>query len=85
MVVLLPFLSSASPVSLSCQALVMPCVQEDKLEPSEQLGDLLRSAGDADAALRCYRSSGATTKVIEGKFYTDYTQPYIAESDSASN
>lgn len=41
--------------------------QEDKLEPSEQLGDLLRSAGDADAALQCYRSSGATTKVIEGK------------------
>ena len=42
------------------------CPQEDKLEPSEQLGDLLRSAGDADAALKCYRASGATTKVIEG-------------------
>jgi hypothetical protein len=40
--------------------------QEDKLEPSEQLGDLLRQAGDADAALKCYRASGATTKVIEG-------------------
>ncbi len=40
--------------------------QEDKLEPSEQLGDLLRQAGDADAALKCYKASGATTKVIEG-------------------
>ncbi|DBA67143.1 hypothetical protein WJX79_007694 [Trebouxia sp. C0005] len=40
--------------------------KEDKLEPSEQLGDLLRQAGDADAALKCYRASGATTKVIEG-------------------
>ena len=37
------------------------------MEPSEQLGDLLRQAGDADAALKCYRASGATTKVIEGK------------------
>lgn len=43
--------------------------QEDKLEPSEQLGDLLRSAGDADAALKCYRASGATTKVIEGMHF----------------
>ena len=42
-------------------------LQEDKLEPSEQLGDLLKQAGDADAALKCYRSSGATTKVIEGE------------------
>lgn len=41
-------------------------MQEDKLEPSEQLGDLLKQAGDADAALKCYRASGATTKVIEG-------------------
>ena len=47
---------------------MMTCLgqQEDKLEPSEQLGDLLRQAGDADAALKCYRASGATTKVIEG-------------------
>ena len=41
-------------------------VQEDKLEPSEQLGDLLRSAGDRDAALNCYRSANVPTKVIEG-------------------
>jgi len=49
-------------------ALMLTCLgqQEDKLEPSEQLGDLLRQAGDADAALKCYRASGATTKVIEG-------------------
>lgn len=47
----------------------MCCVtlQEGKLEPSEQLGDLLKQSGDADAALSCYRSAGATTKVIEGK------------------
>lgn len=43
--------------------------QEDKLEPSEQLGDLLKQAGDADAALKCYRASGATTKVIEGMLF----------------
>ena len=42
-------------------------LQEGKLEPSEQLGDLLKQSGDADAALSCYRSAGATTKVIEGK------------------
>ena len=42
-------------------------LQEGKLEPSEQLGDLLKQSGDADAALSCYRSAGATTKVIEGE------------------
>ena len=56
-----------------CQSLgpadLVVCRQEDKLEPSEQLGDLLRSAGDADAALKCYRASGATTKVIEGMHF----------------
>ena len=42
-------------------------LQEDKLEPSEQLGDLLRQTGDLDGALKCYRSAGATNKVIEGE------------------
>jgi hypothetical protein len=53
---------------MSPVASMLTCLgqQEDKLEPSEQLGDLLRQAGDADAALKCYRASGATTKVIEG-------------------
>ncbi len=41
--------------------------QEDKLESSEALGDLLRAAGDRDAALNCYRSANVPTKVIEGK------------------
>lgn len=54
--------------SLACTVnYVVVLMQEDKLEPSEQLGDLLKQAGDADAALKCYRSSGATTKVIEGE------------------
>ena len=48
-------------------SLALLCQQEEKLEPSEQLGDLLRQAGDTDAALKCYRASGATTKVIEGR------------------
>ena len=39
---------------------------QDKLEPSEQLGDLLRQAGDNDAALQCYQKANVPGKVIEG-------------------
>lgn len=39
---------------------------QDKMEPSEQLGDLLRQAGDADAALACYQKANVPSKVIEG-------------------
>jgi hypothetical protein len=42
------------------------CLMQDKLEPSEQLGDLLRQAGDADAALACYQKANVPSKVIEG-------------------
>ena len=34
--------------------------------PSEQLGDLLRQAGDNDAALSCYQKANVPHKVIEG-------------------
>jgi len=63
-----PKARTASALVMSPFASMLTCLgqQEDKLEPSEQLGDLLRQAGDADAALKCYRASGATTKVIEG-------------------
>ncbi|KAK9810517.1 hypothetical protein WJX72_012055 [[Myrmecia] bisecta] len=40
--------------------------KEDKLEPSEALGDLLRQAGDNDAALKCYQKANVPSKVIEG-------------------
>ena len=40
--------------------------QESKLEPSEELGDLFKGAGDNDTALACYESAGSTTKVVEG-------------------
>ena len=40
--------------------------QESKLEPSEELGDLFKGAGDAETALKCYESAGSTTKVVEG-------------------
>ena len=39
---------------------------QDKLTPSEQLGDLLKQAGDNDAALKCYQTSNVPQKVIEG-------------------
>lgn len=39
---------------------------QDKLEPSEALGDLLRQAGDQEAALRCYQQANVQQKVIEG-------------------
>ena len=39
---------------------------QDKLTPSEQLGDLLRQAGDNDAALKCYQTANVPSKVIEG-------------------
>ena len=39
---------------------------QDKLEPSEGLGDLLKRAGDADAALACYQKANVPGKVIEG-------------------
>jgi len=41
-------------------------VRQDKLEPSEQLGDLLKRAGDNEAALQCYQKAGITQKVVEG-------------------
>jgi hypothetical protein len=41
-------------------------LMQDKLEASEQLGDLLRQAGDADAALACYQKANVPSKVIEG-------------------
>lgn len=40
--------------------------QESKLEPSEELGDLFKGAGDAETALACYQTAGSTTKVVEG-------------------
>lgn len=40
--------------------------QQDKLEPSEQLGDLLKRAGDNEAALQCYQKANVTQKVVEG-------------------
>jgi hypothetical protein len=40
--------------------------QQDKLEPSEQLGDLLKQAGDNEAALQCYQKANVTQKVVEG-------------------
>lgn len=39
---------------------------QDKLTPSEQLGDLLRQAGDNDAALSAYQKANVPHKVIEG-------------------
>lgn len=39
---------------------------QEKLEPSEQLGDLLKQAGDNEAALKCYQQANVTQKVVEG-------------------
>jgi len=39
-------------------------MRENKLEPSEELGDLLKQAGDNDSALKCYQACNATQKVI---------------------
>ncbi len=44
----------------------MPSSPQDKLEPSEGLGDLLKRAGDPDAALACYQKANVPGKVIEG-------------------
>ena len=41
-------------------------VQEGKLEPSEELGDLFKDAGDNETALQCFQTAGSTTKVVEG-------------------
>ncbi len=41
--------------------------QEGKLEPSEELGDLFKGAGDNATALACYQTAGSTTKVVEGE------------------
>lgn len=38
--------------------------RDGKLEPGEELGDLLAQAGDKDAALKCYQAAGASGKVI---------------------
>ena len=42
-------------------------LQEGKLEPSEELGDLFKGAGDNTTALACYQTAGSTTKVVEGE------------------
>lgn len=42
-----------------------PILQEEKLTPSEELGDLFRQAGDQETALRLYQGANSTTKVIE--------------------
>ena len=39
-------------------------MKENKIEPSEELGDLLKQAGDNDAALKCYQASNASAKVV---------------------
>ena len=39
---------------------------QDKLTPSEELGDLMRRAGDNDAALAIYQKANVPQKVIEG-------------------
>ena len=36
------------------------------MEPSEELGDLFKGAGDNATALACYQTAGSTTKVVEG-------------------
>ena len=41
-------------------------VLQDKLTPSEELGDLMRRAGDNDAALAIYQQANVPQKVIEG-------------------
>ena len=41
-------------------------VLQDKLTPSEELGDLMRRAGDNDAALAIYQKANVPQKVIEG-------------------
>lgn len=38
-------------------------MKDNKMEPSEELGDLLKKAGDNDAALKCYQACNATQKV----------------------
>lgn len=45
----------------------MARLQESKLEPSEELGDLFKGAGDTETALACYQTAGSTTKVVEGE------------------
>mmetsp|Transcript_40808 Transcript_40808/g.97020 ORF Transcript_40808/g.97020 Transcript_40808/m.97020 type:complete len:1701 (-) Transcript_40808:29-5131(-) len=39
-------------------------MNDNKLEPSEELGDLLKQAGDNERALKCYQSCNATQKVV---------------------
>ena len=39
---------------------------QDKLTPSEELGDLMRRAGDNEAALGIYQKANVPQKVIEG-------------------
>ena len=46
--------------------LARPTTAQDKLEPSEALGDLLSRAGDHDAALGMYQRANVPGKVIEG-------------------
>jgi clathrin heavy chain len=38
--------------------------RDGKLEPGEELGDLLTQAGDKESALKCYQACGASGKVI---------------------
>ena len=42
------------------------CGFQDKLDASEQLGDMLKQAGDREAALKCYQKANIPQKVIEG-------------------
>ena len=41
-------------------------LSQDKLTPSEELGDLMRRAGDNEAALGIYQKANVPQKVIEG-------------------
>ena len=53
-------------LSLPLECLIWRAHLQDKLEPSEALGDLLQRAGDHDAALGMYQRANVPSKVIEG-------------------
>lgn len=63
------FAQSLSCYFMRCQSqqiLTSKFCEQDKLEASEPLGDLLRRAGDNDAALAIYQKANVPGKVIEG-------------------
>ena len=64
------FLHSALCSQPSCTILALLTdtfwVLQDKLTASEQLGDLLRQAGDNEAALTIFQKANVPHKVIEG-------------------